>query len=101
MGGNEVSVDLLYEQRTVSCSGTDIIENISSRPIFEYNRKYYRVEEVGFSDKPFVVIECGTYDELMNNVIEDVEPFPYDLTEDELLNEVKYSLGIKPYPKED
>jgi len=65
LGGNEVSVDLLYEQRIES------------------------------------IIECGTYDELMNNVMEDIEPFPYDLTEDELLNEVKYSLGIKPYPKED
>lgn len=47
-----------------------------------------------FSDKPFIVIECGTYDELVNDVMEDAEPFPYDLTEDKLLNEVKYSLGI-------
>ncbi len=99
LGGNEVSVDLLYTQRTVSHSGTDIVENISIRSAFEYNEQYYRVDEVCCSGKPFIVIECGTYDELMKNIMEDADPFPYDLTEDELLNEVKYSLGIETYPK--
>lgn len=99
LGGNEVFVDLPYEQKTVSYSGTDIIENISSRPAFEYNGQYYRVDEVCFPDKPYVVIECGTYDELMKNIMEEADPFPYDLTENELLNEVKYSLGIEPYSK--
>jgi len=32
--------------------------------------------------------------------MEDAAPFPYDLTEDELLKEVKYSLRIEPYPKD-
>lgn len=99
LGGNEVSAGLPYVYRTVSHSGTDIVENISTRPAFEYNGRYYRVDEVCFSGKPFIVIECGTYDELMKNVMEDADPFPYDLTEDELLNEVKYSLRIEPYPK--
>jgi len=98
-GGKEVSVNLPYVQRTVSHSGTDIVENISERPAFEYNGRYYRVAEVCFSGKPFIVIECGTYDDLMKNGMEDADPFPYDLPEDELRNEVKYSLGIEPYPK--
>lgn len=68
---------------------------ISTRPAFEYRGQYYRVDEVCFSGKPFVVIEYGTYDELINNVMEDAAPFPYDLTENELLNEVKYSLRIE------
>ena len=38
-------------------------------------------------------------DELMNNIMEDMDPFPYDLSDAELLNEVKCSLGIKPYPE--
>lgn len=100
LGGNKASIDVPYEHRTVSCSGSEAVKNISTRPVFEYNGYYYRVDEVCFSDKPFIVIECGTYDELMNNAMEDVEPFPYDLTEEELLNEVKYSLGIESYPKE-
>lgn len=100
LGGKEVSVDLPYEQRTLSYSGNDIVENISTRPAFEYKGQYYRVDEVFFSGKPFIVIECGTYDELINNVMEDADPFLYNLTEDELLNEVKYSLRIEPYPED-
>lgn len=71
-----------------------------TRPAYEYKGQYYRVDEVCFSSKPFVVIEYGTYDELINNVMEDADPFPYDLTENELLNEVKYSLRIEPYPED-
>lgn len=99
LGGNKTFVSLPYEQRTVCHFGTDIVENISTRPVFEYNGHFYRVDEVCFSNKPFIVIECGTYDELMNNIMEDANPFPYDLSEEELLNAVKYSLGIVPYPK--
>jgi len=100
LGGKEVFIDLPYEQKTISYIETDIVKNISSRPAFEYNKQFYRVDEVCFYDKPFIVIECGTYDELMKNIMEDALPFPYDLTENELLNEVKYSLGIEKYPKE-
>ena len=101
LGGIEVSVDLPYEQKTISFFGNNSIENISARPAFKYNELYYRVAEVCFPVKPFIVIECGTYDELINNVMEDLDPFPYNLSDDELLNEVKYSLGIEPYPKND
>ena len=99
LGGNKVSIELPYEQRTRSYIGNDFVENISTRPAFEYRGEYYRVDEVCFPGKPFIVIECGTYDELINNVMDDADPFPYDLTEDELLKEVKYSLGIEPYPE--
>ena len=94
LGGKKVSVDLPYAQRMVSCVGNDVVENISARPAYEYNGQYYRVSEIGFSSKPFVVIQCGTYDELMKNIMEDADPFPYDLPENELLNEVKHSLEI-------
>ena len=77
----------------------DFIENTSTRSAFEYRGEYYRVDEVCFPGKPFIVIECGTYDELINNIMDDLDPFPYDLTEAELLKEVKYSLGIEPYPE--
>ena len=65
----------------------------------KYNELYYRVDEVCFYKKPFIVIQCGTFNELMNNIMEDMDPFPYDLSDAELLNEVKYSLGIEPYPE--
>lgn len=99
LGGNKVSIELPYEQRTCSYVGNDFVENISTRPVFEYKGEYYRVDEVCFPGKPFIVIECGTYEELINNVMGDADPFPYDLAEDDLLKEVKYSLGIEPYPE--
>lgn len=68
------------------------------RPVFKLNDEYFRVDELLFSKKPFIVIEFGTYDELLKNIMEDAEPFPYDLSDNELKNEVSYSLGIKPYP---
>lgn len=35
----------------------------------------------------------------MKDIMEDENFFPYDLPDNELLKEVKYSLGIVPYPK--
>lgn len=95
LGGNKVSVDLPYEQATLFCFQNDILKSNFKRPVFEYNGLYYRVDEICFPNKPFIVIECGTYDELLKNCMEDVDPFPCDLTDDELLAEVKYSLGME------
>ena len=99
LGGKKAQIELPYEQKTTSVFENNTIFYISTRPIFEYKKKYYRVCEVCFPVKPFIVIECGTYDELINNILEDMDPFPYDLTDDELLNEVKYSLGIEVSPE--
>lgn len=99
LGGRKTSVDLPYTQKTVTCAGGGSVENISTRPAFEYDKNFYRVDEICFPGKPFIVIECGTYDELIKNIMEDADPFPYDLSDEELLNEVKYTLGIIPYPK--
>jgi len=41
LGGNEIFVDLPYEQRTLYSSGNDIVEHVSTRPVFEYNGQYY------------------------------------------------------------
>lgn len=98
-GGLKILVDLPYEQKTTSIFEGKVTVNISTRPVFKYNELYYRVDEVCFYKKPFIVIQCGTFNELMNNIMEDMDPFPYDLSDAELLNEVKYSLGIEPYPE--
>jgi len=50
-----------------------------------------------FSQKPFIVIEFGFLDDFVNNTTEDAEPFPYDLTYEEIVKEVRYSMGIEPY----
>lgn len=48
--------------------------------------------------KPFIVAEFGTYDELMKNNMEDADLFPWDLSEEELEDEVSFFLDERPYP---
>ena len=99
LGAEIFKIYLPYEQKTTTFTGT--FEEIfnSKRPVYTYKGEYFRIDEVLFSKKPFIVIECGDMTELLNNTMEDAEPFPYDLPYEELINEVKYSLGIESYPK--
>ena len=69
----------------------------SERKVFVYNGEFFRVDEVLFSQKPFIVIEFGFLVDFVNNTTEDAEPFPYDQTYEEIVKEVRYSLGIEPY----
>lgn len=98
LGAVKLSINLPYQQKTTTYSGEFEETHYSERSVFKFNNEYFRVDEFICSDKPYIVIECGTYDELMNNMMEDADPFPYDLPDDEIKNEVKYSLEIEPYP---
>ena len=93
-----LNIDLPYEQETTSCAESGQETCYSQRPVYKFNNEYFRVDEVLFIEKPFIVIEFGTYDDLIRNTMEDANPFPYDLSDNEIKNEVKYSLGIEPYP---
>ena len=96
-GAIACNISLPYADKTASVyAGNDVIW-ISNRSAYMYQGKYYRVCEVCF-DRPLIVIECGDFDELLHNRMEDAAPFPYDLSEDLLEKEVTYSLGILPYP---
>ena len=97
LGGIACDVSLSYINETTSVYAGNEVTNISDRPAYKYNGEYYRVGEVCL-ENPFIVIECGDYKDLINNTMDDAEPFPYDLPDDLLENEVKYSLGILPYP---
>ena len=97
-GAEPFEVDLPYMQRTKSVVGGSVIECNSYRRVFKYRDLYYRIDEVCFQ-KPFIVAEVGTYDELMTNTMEDADSFPFDLAEQEMEDEVSYFLGEKPYPK--
>lgn len=55
------------------------------------------MDEVCFPKKPFIVFECGTYEELLKNIMEDMDPFPYDLSEQDLCLEVQVALRLKDY----
>ena len=93
LGGSACDIFLPYTDKITSVYAENEISLISTRPAYKYNGEYYRVSEVYF-DKPFIVIEYGDYNNLINNTMVDSEPFPYDLSEAMLENEVKYSLGI-------
>ena len=93
-----LNIDLPYKQETTSCAESSQETCYSQRPVYKFNNEYFRVDEVLFMEKPFIVIEFGTYDDLIRNTMEDANPFPYDLSDNEIKNEVKYSLGIEPYP---
>lgn len=41
---------------------------------------------------------ADTLEEVESNAMEDTDPFPYDLPDDEIMLEVKRSLGLEEYP---
>lgn len=94
-------IDLPYSQQTTTIhKDSNAIVWEGYRKAYKYKDLYYRIDEICFENKPYIVAEVGTYDELMNNIMEDAEPFPWDLSEEELEDEVSFFLGEKPYPAE-
>ena len=94
-------IELPYANKTTTIQ-TDSNEIVweSRRKAYKYKDLYYRISEICYEKKPFIVAEVGTYDELMRNIMEDADPFPWDLSEEEIEDEVAFFLGEKPYPRE-
>ena len=92
-------IDLNYAKITTSIDkeSNEIVWE-SHRKAYKFKDLYYRIDEVFFDKKPFIVPEVGTYDELIKNIMEDADPFPWDLSEEEMKDEVSFFLGEKPYP---
>lgn len=76
------------------CNGSFTYEKIEQN-IWKRKDDYIRVDSV-FSKKPFLVLEFSKQE---NGPYEDADPFPYDLSEAELEQEIRYSLGIDRYPE--
>lgn len=91
-------IRLPYEDKTTTVTADDTAQWTSHRSVYRYDDEFFRIGEVLFNNKPFIVIEFGTHDDLLKNTMEDAEPFPFDLAYTDLVNEVKWSLGIEPYP---
>lgn len=100
LGCEATELELQYENKITSYVNDYTEVWSSKRPTYKFKNVFYRVSEVLFPEKPFIVLEYGeTTDEAIRNITEDCEPFPYDLSDDETVKEVKYSLGIEPYPQ--
>ena len=99
LGCKVLEIELPYENKTTHHFRDFEEEWISTRPVYQYKNAYYRIGEMLFANKPGIVLEyADTIEEVLNNVMDEMDPFPYDLSEEELALEVKYSLGIEPHP---
>lgn len=102
LGCEPVDIKLPYEQKTTSYAANFKETWLSKRSVYKFKNGFYRVSEVLFAEKPFIVLEfADTEDEAIKNIMEDLEPFPCDISDEETINEIKYSLGIEPYPHTD
>lgn len=58
---------------------------VSTRTVFCNKDEYYRVDEVLFTQKPFIVIEwADKVENVINNTMEDTDPLPFDLEDDKI-----------------
>lgn len=71
--------------------GSKAYENIE-KCIWKRENEFIRVDWVYFSEKPFLVLEFSYKQE---GPYEDADPFPYDLSNEKLEQEIRDSLGIK------
>lgn len=66
--------------------------DMGGRTVFTHHGEYFRLDEMAFHGKPFFVIECGTQEDFRLHRMEDADPFPYDLPEEELREEIRFLL---------
>lgn len=91
-GALPIECHVTHEVSTFGRTVSDTI--ISDRTIYEYNGNFFRVDEVLFPAKPFIVIEwTDNIEYALNNVMEDTDPFPFDLTNEELIKEIEFILS--------
>ena len=101
LGCEPEKISLKYIKKKTSITGDFQRSWISDRPLYKFTNGYYRIDEVLFPENPFIVLEyADTEERVKNNAMEDSDPFPYDLSDEDIIKEVKYSLGIEQYPED-
>ena len=85
------------EEKFTTYAGDKYISESLYMNIYQFDNYYFWIEHHFLSDRPFIVFSFGNSIETVGE--EDAEPFPYDLPEEELKAEVRYSLGLEKYPK--
>lgn len=96
---------ILFVEKTLLSLGCSIVNMPISykenRPIFEYNHEYYRIDRISFSGRTFIILEWAeTIEKVIHNIMEDIDPFPCDLSNEEVIKEIKYALQIESYPSD-
>lgn len=84
------------EQKFTTLIGRKKVQEVVKMRVFKYKDEFFEVEHHYLPDCPFIVFSFG---DTIENIFEDAEPFPYNLPDEELELEVRYSLGIENYPE--
>ena len=84
------------EQTFTTISGDMTIKETLEMKVFKFGDEYFWVEHHYLPECPFIVFSFGSS---MDDIVDDADPFPYNLEEDELMAEVRYSLGLEDYPE--
>lgn len=77
-----------------SNSGMEIKELVNKN-IYRFRKEYIRLDRMYYPDKPSIVLE---FSDCIEGPYEDADPFPYDLSSDDIECEIKYAMLIEPYP---
>ena len=88
--GAEYIEDSIEKKTWVFKDGTALSEMTRQR-IWKMENKFIRVDKLYFSKKLFLVLE---FSDCIKGPYEDADPFPCNLSETELEQEVRISLGI-------
>ena len=81
-------------ERFTTVTDDDSISETLEMKVFKYGDEYFRIEHHFLPDRPYIVLSFG---DTKDNIFEDAEPFPYDLSEERIRAEVRCSLGIDKY----
>jgi len=79
------------EQFTMVSGDESISEKLELK-IYRFGDEYFRIERMYFKGKPFMVFSFG---DSVEGPFEDADPFPVDLSEEELKEEVRLALRIE------
>lgn len=83
------------EQIIIQLGGKIVAEHITKR-VYKFRDGYVSVSKIYFPQKPFLVLEFA---DMIDGPYEDADPFPFDLTIEEIQLEIQYALGVLPYPE--
>ena len=74
-------------------------EMLGQRRTYQHGKDFFRIDQATFDGIPFFVISSIDLPKLAEvGVMEDVEAFPVTLSEEKLEKEIRYALGVEPYP---
>lgn len=80
------------KEKFTTIAGDIVIKESLNMNIYKFDGLYFWVEHHFVPEKPFIVLSFG---ESIDSISDDADPFPYDLPEEELKKEVRYSLGLE------